>query len=198
MSGVRSWCEASATKASWLPTRSSSRAVVRLKALASERTSGGPLVSGTRRARSPSPMSLAASSISRSGRVMERAMTTPTPATTHERHQGHTGQAQPVAAAAVVDLAGRVGHPHRPPYEASRGHGHGGVHEVGAERVGAAGAGAHLAASGRPGPPGGWQRSRSPGSGGSVSRRASPSASTTTTRLPSRRRSARSDQRHRG
>ena len=65
-----------------------------------------------------------------------------------ERHEGHTGQPQPVAAAAVVDLAGRVGHPHGPPHEPSGGHGHGGVHEIGAERVGAAGAGAHLAGEG--------------------------------------------------
>ena len=65
-----------------------------------------------------------------------------------ERHQGDAGQPEPVAAAAVVDLTGRVGHPHGPPHEPARGHGHGGVHEIGAERVGAAGPGAHLAREG--------------------------------------------------
>ena len=59
VSGVRSWCEASATNSSCERSSCSSRPTVSLNSRASGRTSGGPSSSGARAARSPAPTAAA-------------------------------------------------------------------------------------------------------------------------------------------
>ncbi|HEX6619997.1 MAG TPA: histidine kinase dimerization/phospho-acceptor domain-containing protein, partial [Solirubrobacteraceae bacterium] len=74
--GVRSWCEASATKSCWLRTRRATRPVMSLKVRASARCSALPSSSSARASRSPPATRRAAASRRPIGRATRRATTT--------------------------------------------------------------------------------------------------------------------------
>ena len=113
-SGVRSWCDASATNARCAPTSCSRRAAVALNDSASTVSSAGPFGTSARAARSPAP--------SVAGRVLEvlRAASSPSGRAAGWRGTRCRARRHPSPRAAarcarmlVVDDRGRVGDAHR-------------------------------------------------------------------------------------
>ena len=138
LSGVRSWCEASATKSRWPATRRSSRAVMPLNVVREACAARRCPRPSRARVRSPSATRAAASSSRRSGPAIWRAITTPAARPSPSTSSADRGQAERRAVGRARDRLDALGHPHGADARAPLDHRHGGGEDLLVERVAAA------------------------------------------------------------